>query len=61
LIDERVKREDIMAEHKLVKTPLINTYVESELLLKRKRSLEVRLEELRKARAARIAALGGQP
>jgi len=60
LIDERVKREDIMVEHGLVKTPLINTYVESELLLKRKRSLEVRLDELRRARAARIAALGGQ-
>jgi len=37
--------------------PLINTFVESELLLKRMRSLESRLEELQKARAARLAAL----
>jgi hypothetical protein len=60
LIDERVKREEVMFEHGLVKTPLINTYVETELLLKRKRSLEARLEELRKARAARVAAVGNQ-
>jgi len=60
LTNERAKRLKIMEEHDLVKLPLINTFVESELLLKRMRSLESRLEELQKARAARLAALGGQ-
>jgi hypothetical protein len=60
LTNERAKRLKIMEEQDLVKLPLINTFVESELLLKRMRSLELRLEELQKARAARVAALGGQ-
>ncbi len=38
LLDEWAKKDDIMTEHGLVKYPLINTYVESELLLKRKRA-----------------------
>lgn len=58
LVDERVKREDIMMEHGIVKPMLINTYVDSELLLQRRRELERRLEELKKKRAAQIAAGG---
>jgi hypothetical protein len=58
LLAERIKAENIAMESQLVKTPLINMFVESELLLKRKRSLEARLEELRKARAAQVAGLG---
>jgi hypothetical protein len=56
LIDERVRHEDVMAEHGLVKPQLINTYVDSELLLQRRRQLEQRLEQLKKTRAAEVTA-----
>ena len=58
--DERARREQLLEEQDLVRRPLINTYVESELLLKRKRELEYRLVELQKARAARLSGLGQQ-
>jgi len=58
LVNERLRRADVMAEQGLVKPMLINTYVDSELLLQRRRQLERRLEELKKARAGQIAAGG---
>ncbi len=58
LKEERVRGEEVKNELELVRRPLINTYVEAELLLKRKRQMEDRLEELKKARAAQLAGLG---
>lgn len=54
--DERVKHENLGKEGDLIKPALINTYVDSDLLLKRKRHLEARLAELKKAREAAVAA-----
>ncbi len=58
---EGIRYDEIMSEHDLVKRPLINTNVEAELLLKRKRELEYRVAELEKAWAAQRASLGLRP
>jgi hypothetical protein len=47
LVDEKVKREDVVKEQGLVRPQLVNAVVESELVLKRRRELEKRIEELR--------------
>jgi hypothetical protein len=60
LIDAQLYRTNVLAEHNEIKRPLINANVESELLLRRKRQLEYRIDELQKARAARLAGLGNQ-
>lgn len=46
LVDERVKRAEVLEEHKLVRPLLINTLVESELIVKRHRALKKRVDEL---------------
>lgn len=47
LIDERQKRDDVLEEEKLVRPLLVNSVVESELILKRHRALLRRIEELK--------------
>jgi hypothetical protein len=47
LVDEKVKRERVVAEQRLVEPRLINAVVDSELILKRRRQLEQRIKELR--------------
>lgn len=51
--DERTKNARLLAEQDLIKPQLINTVVESELILKRKGQLERRVDELKKANVAR--------
>jgi hypothetical protein len=46
LVEERLKRQGIIAEQRLVRPLFINTAVESELILKRLESLEERIKEL---------------
>lgn len=58
LVDAQATRAGILVQHDEVKRPLINTQVELELLLRRMRELEYRLEELKKAKAARVAGTG---
>lgn len=58
LAEAQVERDRVLSEQDLIKRPLINTQVESELLLNRKRQLEYRLEELKKTRASRLTGLG---
>jgi hypothetical protein len=48
LIDEKQKRLDLLAEGKLVQPLLVNTYVESELIVKRHKQLQLRIAELQK-------------
>jgi hypothetical protein len=48
LLDERKKRDDVVAEEELIQPQLINAVVESELILKRRKALELRIEELNK-------------
>jgi len=48
LKDEKIKKLDLLKEHEIIKPQLINNYVDAELILKRRRSLEMRLEELKK-------------
>jgi hypothetical protein len=48
LIDEKQKRADVLAEEKLVTPLLVNTYVESELIAKRHKQLDLRKKELEK-------------
>jgi hypothetical protein len=50
--DEKAKDVDVLEEQKLVRPQLINTVVESELILKRKAQLEKRIEELKKFKVA---------
>jgi hypothetical protein len=50
--DERAKDADVVAEQKLIRPLLVNTVVESELILKRKTQLEKRIEELEKFKVA---------
>jgi hypothetical protein len=52
LLDEKQKREDIVAEEKLVTPLLINTVVESALIVKRHNQLELRKKELQKVGVA---------
>jgi hypothetical protein len=47
LIDERNKLKDVQAEEEMVRPMLINSVVESELILKRKKALELRIDELK--------------
>lgn len=47
LIDERVKRDNVLKEQDLVKPLLVNTVVDSELILKRTKALEARIKELK--------------
>jgi hypothetical protein len=47
LIDERVKRDNVLKEQDLVKPLLVNTVVDSELILKRTKALEERIKELK--------------
>src|SRR5262249_18818541 len=46
LVEERVKREGVFEEQRLVRPLFVNTAVESELVLKRKAALEERIREL---------------
>jgi hypothetical protein len=46
LVDEKVKREDVVKEQGLVQPQLVNAVVDSELILKRRRELEKRIKEL---------------
>jgi hypothetical protein len=48
LIDEKQKRKDVLDEEKLVRPLLINTVVESELILKRHNQLVRRIDELKR-------------
>jgi len=50
--DEKTKNAGVLAEQDLIKPQLINTVVESELILKRKSQLERRVDELKKAKVA---------
>ncbi len=50
--EEKQKREDLLAEEKLVTPQLINAFVESELIEKRHRQLEARKKELEKVGVA---------
>jgi hypothetical protein len=47
LVDERNKRKDVAAEEDLIRPLLINGVVDSELILKRKNALELRIKELK--------------
>ena len=53
--DERAKRADVVAEADFVRPLLINTVVESELILKRQKSLRARVGELEKDKVAGAA------
>ena len=53
--DERAKRADVVAEEEFIRPLLINTVVESELILKRQKSLRARVSELEKDRVAGAA------
>jgi hypothetical protein len=55
--DERIKRADVVAEADFVRPLLINTVVESELILKRQKSLRARVSELEKDK---VAGTGGR-
>jgi hypothetical protein len=46
LVEERVKRDGVFDEQRLVEPLFVNTAVESELVFKRKESLEARIREL---------------
>ncbi len=48
LLDEKQKREDVLAEEKLIRPMLVNTAVEKELILKRQNQLVRRIEELKR-------------
>ena len=50
--DERAKRTAVVAEADFVRPLLINTVVESELILKRQKSLRARVSELEKDKVA---------
>ncbi len=52
ILDEQAKNADVLAEQKLLRPQLINTVVESELILKRKNQMEKRIEELKKVNIA---------
>lgn len=52
LVDERGKRAEVIEEQKLVRPLLINTYVDSELILKRTKALEARVKELMAVKVA---------
>jgi hypothetical protein len=52
LRDEQRKRKDVVAEEELIRPLLINSAVESELILKRKKALESRIGELKGAGVA---------
>jgi hypothetical protein len=49
LVDERVKQTNLELEQKSVAPLLVNSVVESELILKRTKALEERIKELKKA------------
>lgn len=51
--DEKAKDAGVLDEQELIKPQLINTVVESELILKRRNQLEKRVDELKKANVAR--------
>jgi hypothetical protein len=53
--DERAKRADVVAEAGFIRPLLINTVVESELILKRQKSLKARVGELEKEKVAGAA------
>jgi hypothetical protein len=55
--DERAKRTAVVAEADFVRPLLINTVVESELILKRQKSLRARVGELEKEK---VAGVGGR-
>jgi hypothetical protein len=48
LLDEKQKREDVLAEEKLVRPMLVNTAVEKELIEKRNKQLVHRIDELKR-------------
>jgi hypothetical protein len=52
LADEKKKRADVVAEEKLVRPLLINSVVESDLVLKRHRALLQRIDELKRVGVA---------
>jgi hypothetical protein len=52
LVDERRKRADVVAEQDLVEPLLVNTLVDAELVHKRHRALEARIEELKRVGVA---------
>jgi hypothetical protein len=52
IADEKNKNAAILAEQKMTRPQLINTVVESELILKRKNQMEKRIEELKKIHVA---------
>lgn len=56
LIDERTKLLNLDEEEKLVKPLLINTYVDSQLILKRAELLKARIEELERLGGTGVAA-----
>jgi len=52
LADEKAKREGVVEEQQVTRPLLINTVVESGLILKRRKQLEARIEELKKVGVA---------
>jgi hypothetical protein len=48
ILDEKAKSAAVMAEQALIRPMLVNTVVQSELIVKRRRALEKRIEELKK-------------
>jgi hypothetical protein len=52
ILDEQAKNANVLAEQKLLRPQLINTVVESELILKRKNQMEKRIGELKKVNIA---------
>jgi hypothetical protein len=52
IVDEKIKKADVLAEQKLVRPQLINTVVESQLIFKRNAQLNKRVEELKKINIA---------
>jgi hypothetical protein len=52
ILDEQAKSAETLVEQKLLRPQLINTVVESELILKRKNQMEKRIEELKKVNIA---------
>jgi hypothetical protein len=51
--EEKAKREDLVEEQKLLEPLLVNTYVETQLILMRKKALEDRVKELEAGKASK--------
>ena len=52
ILDEKAKAKEVLAEQELLRPLLVNTAVESQLILKRQRQMQKRIDELKNANVA---------